>query len=289
MHSRSWLPLVVVLALGLTGCGASSAREPSPPACGTIDSRVYPPGSTVDRLHRERRLRVGVKFDSPGVSYRDPDTGEMSGFDVEIAKVVACRLGVPDDRIEWVAAPNKNREKLIRTGAVDIVVASYVINEERRQLVSFAGPYYRDYQAVMVLTDETQISGPRTLKGRKVCAVTGSLSLQNIELYGAVGVALTDYSQCVALLLARKVEAVSAPSAILIGQLTLHPAEVKIVGEPLDDFPYGIGLAKTDANFRRFLDDVLEQSFTDGTWRHAYDQTLGRSGIGAPIPPVVHR
>jgi glutamate transport system substrate-binding protein len=286
--SRWLLPSVVVVALALAACDGSSASESvRPPACGVIDSRYYPPGSTVERLHREARLRVGVKLDSPGVSYRDPTSGQMTGFDVEIARIVACRLGVPNDRIEWVPAPNKSREKLIRIGAVDIVVASYVINDERRQLVSFAGPYYRDYQAVMVPTEETRISGPATIKGRTVCAATGSVSLQNIELYGGVGVPRTNYSDCIQLLLNRKVDAVTGPAAILIGQLTQHPAEVKIVGGPLDDFPYGIGLAKTDATFRRFLDDVLERSFSDGTWRRAYDMTLGRSGIGAPIPPVV--
>lgn len=284
------LSLLVVTAVAATGCRSADAEDHAGPRpCGQPGSRIYPAGSTVDRLHREGRIRVGVKKDVPGVSYLDPKTREMSGFDVEIAKVVACRLGIPASGIEWVSAPNKERENLILADAVDIVVASYVINEERKQLVSFAGPYFRDYQSVMVRRDDSTITGPGSLRGHQICAAKGSLSLENIGLYGGTGVPRTDYSECVDALIDGKVHAVSAPAAILIGQLTLHGSEVKIVGQPFDDFPYGIGLRKDDATFRRFLDDALEESYADGTWRRAYDSTLGRSGVGAPVPPVVHR
>lgn len=282
--------LLLVSALVGTGCGAAEAgRDGSPRPCAGPDQRLYPEGSTVDRVVRAGRLRVGVKFDSPGVGYKEPSTGDIIGFDVEIAKIVACRLGIAPNGIEWVEASAKDRERLIENDDVDVVIATYSITDERKRRVSFAGPYFRDYQTIMVRADEKAVTGPRATRGRRVCSARGSVTLATIKLYGAVGVPADDYFQCVDLLLKRKVQAVTTLRAILAGQLTLHPGQVKIVGEPFDDLSYGIGLRKTDATFRRFLCDVLEESYGDGTWRRAYDSTLGGSGIGAPVPPPVHR
>jgi glutamate transport system substrate-binding protein len=292
---------VLACAMSLVGVGSVTAcrgGDPrsvaaSRPACGHIDYRIYPSGSTVDRLNRAGLVRIGIKDDTPGVGYRDPVTGEVSGFDIEIAKIVACRLGVPEGNITWVPAPTKNREDMIMKGAVDFITATYAITYERMEKVSFAGPYFQDYQTIMVRGDEPPIDSLKWARRKRVCAAEGSVSLENITAYaaeyGVVPVAVTNYSDCVQLLLARKVDAVSTLSSILIGQLTLHPGEVKIVGQPFDYIAYGIGLKRSDATFRRFLNDVLQQAFDDGSWREAYDRTLGRAGVGTPIPPTIVR
>ena len=286
----SLLLVAVTAVTAATACGAAEAgRDGSPRPCTAPDQRLYFEGSTVDRIARAGRIRVGVKFDSPGVGYKDPATGELTGFDVEIAEIVACRLGIAPNGIEWVEASAKDRERLIQNDDLDVVIATYSITEERKRKVSFAGPYFRDYQTIMVRAGEKEITGPRSTRGKRVCSARGAVTLATIKLYGAIAVPADDYFQCVELLLARKVQAVTTLKAILAGQLTLHRGEVKIVGEPFDDLSYGIGLRKTDATFRRFLCDVLEEAYADGTWRRAYDATLGRSGIGAPVPPTVHR
>jgi glutamate transport system substrate-binding protein len=108
---RASLVLVCAVSLvgvgSVAGCGGGQprSRATSRPACGNIDYRIYPQGSTVDRLNHAGLLRIGIKDDTPGVGYRDPVTGEVSGFDVEIAKIVACRLGVPESNITWISSP----------------------------------------------------------------------------------------------------------------------------------------------------------------------------------------
>jgi glutamate transport system substrate-binding protein len=288
MRIRWAAALVVLPALALSGC-ASATGQAGPAPCGSADSRLYPEGSSVDRIIRDGRLRVGVEYDSPGVGYRDPVTGEVTGFDVEIAKIVACGFGVPANGVDWVEAPARSREALITEDRVDMVIATYEITEARKKVVSFAGPYFRDYQTVMVRRGEKRITGPESTRGRRVCSSKGSVTLETIRKYGAIGVPAKDYFECVDLLLRGQVDAVSTLAAILIGQATLHPGRLDLVGQPFDDLAYGIGVRKTDSTMRRFLSDVLERSFTDGSWRAAYDRTLGRAGVGAPVPPVLHR
>ena len=286
--------LVVLAAVipAATACNTGRDRESvaaTAPPCGQIDYGLYPRGSTVDRLHTAGRLRVGIKYDSPGVGYRDPHTGKVSGFDIEIVKLVACRLGVADRNIEWIEAPARSREKLITSNAVDIVVATYAINDERRKLVSYAGPYFLDGQTLMVRRSDVAITGPDAVRGRRVCSTQGSVTLDEIKLYRAKAVAAASFFDCVDLLLHGKVEAVTGLDAILIGLLGQFHNQVKIVGPQFTVVRYGIGLRRSDATFRRFLDDVLQRAFDDGSWRRAYDQTLGRNGIGAPYPPALMR
>lgn len=287
--------LLVLPGIVLSGCGsAADAARPGPAACGPPAAGLFREGSSVDRMVRDGRIRVGVKYDSPGVGYRDPATGELSGFDVEIAAIVACRLGIAPNGIDWVEAPAQDRERLIVTGQVDMVIATYAITDARKQVVSFAGPYFRDYQTIMVRAGDRRIGDPETTRGRRVCSARGSVTIQTIAKYGAIPVPAKDYSECVALLLQRRVDAVSTLGAILYGQAALHPGAVEIVGRPFDDLSYGIGVRKTDATLRRFLSDVLETAFSDGSWRAAYDRTLGRATTGAtgapvPVPPVLHR
>lgn len=283
--------LLVLPGFVLSGCGPTTGAGASagPPACAPPDAALFREGSSVDRIVRDGRVRIGVKYDSPGLGYRDPRTGELSGFDVEIATIVACRLGIGQNGIDWVEATAQDRERLITSDEVDMVIATYSITEARKKLVSFAGPYFRDYQTVMVRHGDKSITGPESTKGRRVCSAKGSVTIQTIADYGAVTVPAKDYFQCVDLLLRRKVDAVSTLAAILFGQAALNPGKVDVVGPPFDDLAYGIGVRKTDASLRRFLGDVLEASFSDGSWRSAYDRTLGRAGIGAPVPPILHR
>ena len=290
--SRRRIGVAFFLAATLlaAGCGGSSHQElAAASSCGKIDKSLYPSTSTVGRLHTAGRLRVGVKFDSPDVGYRDPKTGVVSGFDIEIAKIVACRLGVAEKNITWVEAPARNREKLITGNKVDIVVATYAINDERRQTVSFAGPYFLDGQAMMVRKSETLITGAESARGKLVCSTAGSVTLDEIKLYDVKPVAAASFFDCVNQLLKGKVEAVTGLDSILTGLLGKYPGQVKIVGPQFTVVRYGIGLRRSDTTFRRFLDDVLQQAFDDGSWRRAYDQTLGREGVGAPYPPTLTR
>ena len=118
-------------------------------------------------------ITIGTKFDQPLFGLVGP-SGVPEGFDVEIGKIIAGQLGIAEEDIEWVESVSANREPFIQNGEVDIVIATYTINDKRKEVVSFAGPYYMAGQSILVLADNEDIESEDDLVGQPVCSVTGS-------------------------------------------------------------------------------------------------------------------
>jgi glutamate transport system substrate-binding protein len=236
---------------------------------------------------------VGTKFDQPGFGLRNPQTQQPEGFDVEIAKLIAAELGIPEDGIEFVETVSANREPFIQNGQVNIVAATYTINDQRKQVVDFAGPYYVAGQDIMVAEGNPEgIEGPEDLAGKTVCSVEGSTPAQRIrDEYPEAQLTTFDvYSKCADALANGQVQAVTTDNVILTGLVAGSNGAFELVGNPFTEEPYGIGLAKGDDEFRNFINDVLEQSFEDGSWAEAWDRTAGAiTGTEAPEPPQVDR
>ena len=218
-----------------------------------------------------------------------PD-GVPVGFDVEIGKIIASELGIDEENIEWVETISANREPFIEEGQVDIVAATYTINDERKQVVDFAGPYYVAGQTIMVLESNTDINGPDDLAGKKVCSAEGSTPAERIrtEYPEAELVPAGAYSECLEPLRNGQVDAVTTDNVILSGFVDQNPGEFKLVGETFSEEPYGIGLERCNDDFRTFINDVLEESFEDGRWADAWEATAG-AVLETPEPPAVDR
>jgi glutamate transport system substrate-binding protein len=249
--------VVVAAALAMTACGGDSE---TPAAGTTTQATTFPAGSTMAKLSEAKKIKVGTKFDQPLFGLKPP-SGDPEGFDTEIARIIATDLGIPEDGIEWIETVSANREPFIEGGQVDIVVATYTINDTRKQKVSFAGPYYEAGQTIMVLEKNTDINGPDDLAGKKVCTVSGSTPEKNMrEKYPQAELVLTDaYSKCLEPLRQGQVQAMTTDNVILSGFVDQNPGEFKLVGEPFTKEPYGIGLKKGDTAFRAFINDVLEK------------------------------
>jgi len=197
-------------------------------------------------------------------------------------------LGV---KVTFTEAVSKNREPFIQNGTVDIVVATYTINDKRKKVVDFAGPYYKTGQSLMVRKDDDSIKSKDDLAGKKVCSVEGSTPAERIKTE-APKAALTlfdTYGKCATAMENKQVDAVTTDEAILLGLVSKKKDAFKVVGETFSEEPYGIGLPKDDDELRTFLNDTLEQAYEDGTWAEAFDATLGSSGVEAPEPPEVDR
>jgi glutamate transport system substrate-binding protein len=238
----------------------------------------------------KKSLKIGVKEDQPGIGFKGPD-GKYAGFDIEIAKAVAKELGVDEGNIEFVTTVSANREPFIQQGKVDLVVASYTINDDRKKKVSFAGPYYVAGQDLLVRADESAITGPDTMAGKKVCSVSGSTPAKRIKTdYPQAKLQEFDaYSKCVAALIGKSVDAVSTDDIILAGYAAQYAGKLKVVGKPFSKEPYGIGLAKDDKKGRDAINDALQKIFTDGRYKAAWEATLGAGGTPAPTPPTLDR
>ncbi|MFJ3093147.1 glutamate ABC transporter substrate-binding protein [Streptomyces hydrogenans] len=290
--------LLAVAGSLLAGCGRPGSppiRGPRPEQLPTYrvqsDFRL-PESSTWNRARKRGRLIVGAKEDQPYLGEKDPATGVYSGYDIEIAKMMAASLGFdPATDVEFRTIASANRETALQNGQIDYYVGTYTINDNRKQLVGFAGPYYEAGQSLLVRTDEDDIHGPQDLDGKRVCSAAGSTPYQRIQkdYPKAELVAYDTYSICVDNLLTYQVDAVTTDDTILMGYAAKAPDELKLAGKPFSKEPYGIGVPRDDTALRFALDDALAVHEKNGDWKKAYDATLGLSGVPAPTPPPIDR
>ena len=235
-------------------------------------------------------LKVGIKFDQPGLGLKKGT--EYTGFDVDVAKYVAKELGTDAANITWVQAPSAQRETLLSTGQVDMVVATYSITDARKEKVSFAGPYFIAGQDLLVRADDTSITGPDTLAGKKLCSVTGSTSAQKVkDTYPGVQLQeFATYSECLPALANKGVDALTTDDTILAGFASQpeYAGKFKVVGKPFSEEKYGIGLKKGDTATCEKVNAAITKMISDGSWQKALDANLGPAGYkpGAGNPPT---
>lgn len=300
MRKRGWTLVPALLALSLVAAGCSKDKTTSSGSATTAGPTTTKPafaaGTTMAALQAKGKIVVGTKFDQPGLGQKNPTTGKVEGFDVEIAKLIAAGIfggsaADAESKIEFKESTTPNREAFIQNGTVDIVVATYTINDARKQLIDFAGPYYVAGQDIMVKTSDNTIKGVADLNGKKTCSVRNSTPAANVvKLAPQADLTLFDqYSDCVQALRDGRVQSVTTDNSILLGFVSASPTEFKIVGNKFTDEPYGIGLKKGDTAFRTFINDRLDAIYANGDWAKAFTATLGKLGIPTPTPPPVNR
>lgn len=274
------------LALSLAACGDD---EGGGAATDVEENPEFESGTMMADLAESESIIIGTKFDQPGLGFMEPGADTPSGFDIEMGEYVAAELGIAPEDIEWKETVSDNREPFIQNGTVDIVIASYSITPERRQLVGQAGPYYVTGQQLLVREeDKESITGPNDLQGVKVCSVTGSTSLDNVvQDYGANPVPFDTYSACVRQLQNGTVDAVTTDGAILLGYSAQDPDNLEVVGEPFSEERYGIGFKKGNQPMCDFLRETIQQAFEEGYVEEAFNETLGESGAEPPQQPEV--
>jgi glutamate transport system substrate-binding protein len=267
------------LTFGLAACGSDDTA--------TTDTDTGDSGAAEGALDS---LRIGIKFDQPGLGLREGS--EYTGFDVEIAKGVAAQLGVDEADISWVEAPSAQRETLLETDQVDLIFATYSITDERKERVSFAGPYFIAGQGLLVRADETEITGPDTLEGKVLCSVTGSTPAQRIadEYPGVQLQEYGTYSECLPALLSGHIDAITTDDTILAGFAAQeqYAGQLKLVGEPFSEERYGVGVQKGNELCQQ-VNDAIEAMIEDGSWEQAVTDTLGPADYtpGPGNPPTV--
>jgi glutamate transport system substrate-binding protein len=261
----------LAMALAAAACG------------GGDDSGSGSASGIVGKASSNKKLTIGVKADQPGLGLQTGST--YSGFDIEIAKIVAKGLGVDESGITWKTTVSANREPYIQQGQVDLVVATYTINDERKKVVNFAGPYYVAGQDLLVPTNST-ITGPESLAGKKVCSVSGSTPAKRIQTdYKDAQLQQFDsYSKCVTALAGGQVDAVTTDDIILAGYASQdqYAGKFKVVGKKFSTEPYGIGVKKDDTTGCNKVNEILKTAASDGSYKKAWDATLGKSGTAAP-------
>ena len=237
------------------------------------------------------KLVVGIKYDQPGLGLKEGSN--YTGMDVDVAKYVAKELGYEEGNVEFKESPSAQRESLLGNGQVKMIFATYSITDTRKEKVSFAGPYLVAGQDLLVKADNSDITGPEALNGKKLCSVTGSTSAQKVKDQFAKTVQLQEYdtySKCVEALSSGAIDAVTTDNTILAGfaAQSANQGKFKVVGKTFSTERYGVGLKKGDTETCTKVNDALKKMVDSGEWQKAFDKNLGTAGLkldAATNPP----
>ncbi|HIY94546.1 MAG TPA: glutamate ABC transporter substrate-binding protein [Candidatus Rothia avicola] len=239
----------------------------------------------------EDTIRIGIKYDQPGLGYQDGR--DYTGFDTDVARYVAAELGYSEDQIEWVEAPSANRENMLTNNQVDMIFATYSITEKRLKTVDFAGPYFVAGQDLLVQAENTDITGPESLAGKNLCSVTGSTSAKKIQDKYSSEVQLVQqnsYSDCVVALNAGMVDAVTTDDIILAGLASTkaNQGELKLVGNTFSTENYGVGLPKGSDKCAA-INAAINKMVDTGAWEEAIKKNVGAANYtyNAELNPPV--
>jgi glutamate transport system substrate-binding protein len=280
----------ILLTGTLAACGeAGSDDEGRDVKAEDVAADKFEDGTRMKELADAGKITVGVKYDQPGLGFKGATDDIPSGFDVEIAKLLVADLGInPTDTeaVTYEETISDNREPFLKEGKVDLVLATYSITDERRQEVGQAGPYFVTGQQVLVPVD-SDVTGIEDLKGKEVCSVTGSTSIDKINEQGAKGIGFDSYSECVQKVLDGTVSAMSTDGSILAGFAAQNEGELKVVGDEFSEERIGVGYSLENPEMCQWINDVLTESFEDGSWAEAFELTLGPSGVETPEPPAL--
>ena len=274
-----------VLALSAAACGDAGGNTAAPENEFEVAEQAdFPADSRMAELADSGKITIGVKYDQPGIGFLPAGADDPVGFDPEMGKIMAASLGLEPDAIEWKQTVSDQREPFLQSGEVDLVIASYSITDDRRQVVGQAGPYYVTGQQLLVPTD-SEISTLADVKGTEVCSVTGSTSLSNIEAEGATPRGFDTYSECVDQVLNGSLDAMTTDGAILLGYAAESPDDLKVVVEPFSEERYGIGYSQKYPEMCQWISDTVNEAYDSGDWEKAFSSTLGQSGVETPQPP----
>jgi polar amino acid transport system substrate-binding protein len=298
---------VALLALAFAaGCGSSS----TPPSAGTVapvdvmpsgaqevtsppvpgnndcdrEASLYPgpmpppgampPGSTMAAIAERGRLIVGVDQNTNLFGYRNPSSGQLEGFDIDVAREIARAIFGDPDRIDLRVFEADQRVPALQSGRVDLVVRTFSITCDRKNKVAFSTTYFVANQRILALKG-SGIESAEDLAGKRVCAVRGTTSLPAVSGLDPrpTVVGVNNWTDCLVMLQQAQVDAISTDDAVLWG-LKMQDPNVELVGGSLGLEPYGIGIKRENRDLVRFVNGVLAEMRADGTWQRLHDKWL---------------
>jgi putative glutamine transport system substrate-binding protein len=265
MKMKKWFMLVLAVSLILGLFAGCSYEKP-----GNDDG-----SSTIAKIKKRGKLVVGVKYDTNLFGYKDPKTGKVEGFDIDIAKQLAKKILGDENKIELKEVTSKTRVQMLKNGDIDAIIATMTITEDRKKEVGFSDVYFEAGQSLLVKKGSDIKSIDDIKDGTKVLAVKGSTSVDNIKekAPGAKVLEFENYAEAFSALKAGQGEALTTDNAILYGMAD-QDSNYEVVGEPFTDEPYGIAVKKGDKEFAKYINDTLKELKDNGKYDEIKDKWI---------------
>jgi ABC-type amino acid transport substrate-binding protein len=236
--------------------------------------------SVADKVAATGEIVIGVKGDLPGVGLERG--GGFEGFDVEVAKRLAAALGAT--QTEFVRVSRGDRADQLDDGTLDLVVATYSIDEVDEDRVRFAGPYYLAHQDILVHSG-AGIDSIEDLEGKRVCALNSPSVGKVQDVVKVRPVTAGNYAQCMDLLRAGKVDAVPGDDLILAGFASRENLRYKIVGAKLSNERYAVGIRKGDVKTCKAINGVIADLYASGAMKQLLARHFGKVEFQMELKP----
>lgn len=272
-----------------TSSAPSTAPECDPAqsydAVDPTDPGVFASGSSLATIRDRGSLIVGVSADTLLMGARNPISGEIEGFDIDVLRDVATAIFGTDDALQFRVITSGQRIEVLQSGEVDLVARAFTATCSRWQGIAFSSIYYVAGQKVLVSADSTAQSLD-DLAGQRVCAPAGTTTLTRLEDYPVEAVPADTHTQCLAMFQQGEVDAITGDDTILAGFAAQDPY-AQVVGDAISSEPYGVGVAADRVDLVQFVNGVLAARVADGRWQASYDTWLAPAlgaGTGSPTP-----
>lgn len=308
--------LGIFASLGLAACGSSETAGSAPASSSSADEQVDETvqidadaydqlidsipaaddakiaGSTwATKVKDAGVLRVGGVQTSMLFSLLNEKDGVLRGFDAGLSQMLARYIMGDAAKIEDTQVTSDTRESVLQNDQVDVVFATYSINDDRKKVISFAGPYYTTQQSILVMADNKDINSVDDLAGKNVAAQSGSTGPAILEEFApkaTVQEFKTDEEARTALSQGR-VDAYVIDTNMLLGSMVRQPGKYRLAGDPFGMVDaYGIGLP-LDSDGVAFVNEFLQKIEDEGMWADLWQVCIGdRAGIDdVPEPPAI--
>ncbi|MCM3628223.1 glutamate ABC transporter substrate-binding protein [Paenibacillus glycanilyticus] len=278
MKKRSWMTFGIAMTLLatilLSGCGSNEGGNNNG-ANGSEEASV------LGDIKKRGKLVVGVKYDTKLFGLKDPASGNVEGFDVDIAKALAKEILGDETKIELKEVTSKTRIPMLNNNDIDMIIATMTITEERKKEVDFSDVYFKAGQSLLVKKGSPIKSIDDIKKGTKVLAVKGSTSVDNIKakVPDAAILEFDNYQDAFSALKAGQGDTLTTDNAILYGMAVQDPG-YEVVGEPFTDEPYGIAIKKGAADLLNSVNEGLKKLHDSGEYDKIYEKWIGEAPSG---------
>ncbi|ULO10595.1 glutamate ABC transporter substrate-binding protein [Paenibacillus sp. 19GGS1-52] len=277
--TKSWKLLSVMMVAALfviAGCGNNNAANNTATngnaAAGETTSEA------IAKIKERGKLLVGVKYDTKLFGLKDPGSGEVEGFDIDISKAIAKHILGDENAIELKEVTSKTRIPMLNNGEIDMVVATMTITEERKKEVDFSDVYFQAGQSLLVKKGSAITGIQDVTKDTKVLGSKGATSIKNIKekVPGITVLEFDNYQDAFSALKAGQGDALTTDDSILYGMAAQDPG-YEVVGEPFSDEPYGIAVQKGNTDVVQAVNDTLAELKTSGDYDAIYTKWIGKA------------
>lgn len=236
-------------------------------ACGKEGGSSNTSEITPESLQKRGKIRVGVKLDVPGFGYEDPDTQQMEGMEVDLARKLAKEITGSEKNVEFVGVTAKTRGPLLDNGEIDMVIATFTITEDRKKSYNFTAPYYTDEVGFLV-RKEDGFMDLASLNGKRIGVTQSATTKQSIEAEGKKTGLTFDfleygpYPMLKLALSAKRIDAFSVDKSILLGYVDDNTEILDIGFAPQE---YGIATGLKNKALASYLEETIATYKKDGT------------------------